>query len=584
MSNFWTEIFRLQGTTIAASTPYHPESDGQAENTNRTMEQILRAYVEPRQTDWDLHLSGVEFAINDSRHASSLHSPFYIVYGHDLPSQMDLFLEGARENPERHTGADAYMENWRRVLSEVRVNLLKAQERQKEAYDKSRPTVEYHVGDKLLLKSKSITAPVHWGVPVKLRTPYCGPFSVTKVIFADDGLPAAYQLNLPTAWKCHNVFTVDKLKRYKTSDRWSSRVPRPPPPEVLVKGETEFVVDKILNHRDVKKKKGRRVIQERQYLTSWVGYDEDYHEWLTEEYLNNGIPLEQLLVYKKRNHLRVVQHRHGNDGLVQLTKYEDEELISYYIDQAGQLRSLQHEKRKLQFLVLFSGTGSVERAIAVKYPNATIISLDIDEKWKPTHCCDILDWVKPGEGSMYDYAPGYFDFIWASPPCTEYSRAKTVGTRDLQGADNRVNAMLQALRFLQPRYYVIENPQGLLHERRVMYSSLGDDWLPDMKQEVTYCMYGTTFKKPTHLWTNLMLARPLRKCTKLTPCPSRAEWGFHQMTAQSGPSRSGARGSGSAAVVYPIPEKLLKELLGSMEESPPMSPELICRLITLVPW
>jgi hypothetical protein len=71
MSAFWTEIFRLLGTQLAPSTPYHPQSDGQAKNTNRTMEQMLRAYVDTRQTDWDLHLSAVEFAINDSLHAST---------------------------------------------------------------------------------------------------------------------------------------------------------------------------------------------------------------------------------------------------------------------------------------------------------------------------------------------------------------------------------------------------------------------------------------------------------------------------------------------------------------------------------
>jgi hypothetical protein len=352
-----------------------------------------------------------------------------------------------------------------------------------------------------------------------------------------------------------------------------------------VEGETEFLVDKILGHRDVKVRKGRRTILERQYLTSWVGYGDEYNEWLTEEYLDNGIPLEQLLVYKQRNHLRTVQQRHGSDGREQLTRYGDEEQLSHFLDEKGQLCRLTPVERHLQFLVLFSGTGSVERAIAAKYPKATIISLDIDAKWSPTHCCDILDWVKPGEGTMYDYAPGQFDFIWASPPCTEYSRAKTVGRRDLQAADDRVNAMLQALRYLQPRYYVIENPQGLLQERRVMFSSLGDDWLPNMKHEVTYCRYGTTFKKPTHLWTNLMLSRPLKKCTKSTPCPGRAEYGFHVVTAQSGPSKSGAKGSGSATAVYHILDELLQELLQCMDESePPMTNELICRILSLVPW
>jgi hypothetical protein len=61
-------------------------------------------------------------------------------------------------------------------------------------------------------------------------------------------------------------------------------------------------------------------------------------------------------------------------------------------------------------------------------------------------------------------------------------------------------------------------------------------------------------------------------------------WGFHPVTAQSGPSKSGARGSGSAAAVYPIPEKLLEELLVSMEETVPFTEELLGCVLDLVPW
>ena len=30
------------------------------------------------------------------------------------------------------------------------------------------------------------------------------------------------------------------------------------------------------------------------------------------------------------------------------------------------------------------------------------------------------------------YALGYFNVVWSSPPCTEYSRAKTVGVKGLR--------------------------------------------------------------------------------------------------------------------------------------------------------
>ena len=49
-SHFWQELMRALGVHVALTTPYNPSSDGQSENTNKTVEQILRAYVDPRQT------------------------------------------------------------------------------------------------------------------------------------------------------------------------------------------------------------------------------------------------------------------------------------------------------------------------------------------------------------------------------------------------------------------------------------------------------------------------------------------------------------------------------------------------------
>ena len=81
-------------------------------------------------------------------------------------------------------------------------------------------------------------------------------------------------------------------------------------------------------------------------------------------------------------------------------------------------------------LELFSGTGSIGRAF-VKL-GWTVVSLDKDPKFNPTICVDILEW----DYKLFDR--NNFYFVWASPVCTEYSKAKTVGTRDLEGADKLV--------------------------------------------------------------------------------------------------------------------------------------------------
>eukprot|EP00854_Cymbomonas_tetramitiformis_P031191 gene31191-biopygen32632 len=47
------EFMRLMGVKVASTTPYHPQSDGQAERSNHTVERMLRCYVAENQEDWD---------------------------------------------------------------------------------------------------------------------------------------------------------------------------------------------------------------------------------------------------------------------------------------------------------------------------------------------------------------------------------------------------------------------------------------------------------------------------------------------------------------------------------------------------
>ena len=55
------------------STSDHPETDGQTERVNRVLKEILRSYVQS-YADWSEFLPMVEFAINNSVHASTTHT------------------------------------------------------------------------------------------------------------------------------------------------------------------------------------------------------------------------------------------------------------------------------------------------------------------------------------------------------------------------------------------------------------------------------------------------------------------------------------------------------------------------------
>jgi len=156
-------------------------------------------------------------------------------------------------------------------------------------------------------------------------------------------------------------------------------------------------------------------------------------------------------------------------------------------------------KKKMKVLELFSGTGSISN-YCERYPDIyePVISVDFDPQWNPTILTDIRKW------NYSNYDQDTFDIIWASPPCTEFSRAKTVGVRDLQSANDIVATTLEIIDYMKPKIYFIENPAtGLLCDMNYM------SHLPYV--DVDYCMYSTFgYRKRTRIYTNLTGFMPLQ--------------------------------------------------------------------------
>ena len=68
------------GIRKSRTTPYHPQGDGMVERLNRTLLQMLRAYVS-KSSEWELHLPLVLFAYRSAVHPSTGFSPFELMFG-----------------------------------------------------------------------------------------------------------------------------------------------------------------------------------------------------------------------------------------------------------------------------------------------------------------------------------------------------------------------------------------------------------------------------------------------------------------------------------------------------------------------
>lgn len=147
LSTFWKELFRLHGTTLKKSTPYHPQTDGQTEIVNRALETYLRCFVGGQPKGWAKWLAWAEFSYNTSPHSSTKMSPFKVVYGRDPPH-----VVRAPKGQTSVGSLEAMLQERDAIMDDLVVNLVRAQQRMKAYADTGRTDVEFTVGDLVFLK------------------------------------------------------------------------------------------------------------------------------------------------------------------------------------------------------------------------------------------------------------------------------------------------------------------------------------------------------------------------------------------------------------------------------------------------
>ncbi|MCP4488961.1 MAG: DDE-type integrase/transposase/recombinase, partial [Gammaproteobacteria bacterium] len=179
-SSLYREINELLRVRKIYSTAYRPQGNGQAERTVQTVKKILSCYLNDTSKDWDRFLCYVKFAINSSTNESTRESPYYLLYGRDPRLPIEAALTPRRQITYRDI--DSYVDEVRENLQDAwkyaKMNLQKAQNKQKHYHDMKTHQIEYKIGQRVW-----ITTPyVPIGKSRKFYRKYLGPFRIISIL------------------------------------------------------------------------------------------------------------------------------------------------------------------------------------------------------------------------------------------------------------------------------------------------------------------------------------------------------------------------------------------------------------------
>lgn len=256
-SSFTKTFLEALGIMQNLSTAFHPQTDGQTERTNATLEQYLRCFSNYQQDNWAELLPMAEFCYNNTTHSSTNQTPFFALHGYHPRFSVHV-PRVASSNPR----AKERLTVLRQTQEDLQFHIKSAQETQERYYNQhATPQPSLKPGDQVWLLRRHIktTRPSD-----KLDVKKLGPFRILEEVNT-----RSFRLELPPSMsRVHPVFHVSLLEPFQENDILGRIAP--PPPPIEVDGDIEYEVEAILDSRN---KRGQF-----RYLVEWKGYDENTWE------------------------------------------------------------------------------------------------------------------------------------------------------------------------------------------------------------------------------------------------------------------------------------------------------------------
>ena len=273
--SMWAEAMRTLGIKLKTSTAYHPQTDGQTERANRTMQTTLAMYAEKRPKDWPDFLQTVAAAYNDTVHESTGQEPARILGRNTRDrAMMSALLGDTRLRQVRSEEARKLLDGLKSTWEEARERLIRQRARMKLHADTKRREVTYQPGDLVLLSTRNLR--MRGGR--KLKAKWIGPFQVTEVL----GGGLSVKLDLPEQYsRLWHTFHIENVKAYHESKlTWPGRKQPPRALPRLVKGKKQWDVERVLDKtvEEEEDEDGQKVMTT-WYLLKWKNCGDDQNSW-----------------------------------------------------------------------------------------------------------------------------------------------------------------------------------------------------------------------------------------------------------------------------------------------------------------
>jgi len=266
-SEFVSHFFCSLGTALDMrlhfTSGYYPEANGQAEQTNQTLEQYLHIYCNYQQDNWSKLLPLAEFAYNNAPSATTGVSPFFANKGYHL----NLSVYPERDIVSSH--AYDFVLNLDELQDMLKEEIAKAQRQYQPSADlHRRQPPDFQVGQSVFVRSQyfQMTRPSK-----KLSEKYLRPYEIIA-----QPSPQSFTLCLPDTMRAaHSVFHVSMLK--PATPNTFQQCSEPPPAPVIIDREPEYEISKIVDSK-IDCRRACKLL----YKIIWLGYEntDNDSEWL----------------------------------------------------------------------------------------------------------------------------------------------------------------------------------------------------------------------------------------------------------------------------------------------------------------